>query len=404
MQTGSTKTLSRFNGLNNRADAMRGTDTGLKTQQTWEWQSVADNVNGTDGHGMERREGYSQFAALAACTGSYSTFDYSRLYIIDSGALKRVYPDGNTQTLYGVLSGAPYWTEQNDTIYLSCGPDKLQIEQDNTVRPWGVPVPSEPTINAVSGSLVAGLYQIALTYTDTSGREGGSSAAIPVNCLSGAGISVSNIPQLTGYVTNVYMTDMDGTVFYLAARTTLSALTLTHPPEAGVELTTQFLDTPPVAGSYIAFFGANAYMAEYIPEIDQTVIWRSQEFAYHLFNLNSDYFIVPGEVTQLYGAQTGLLITTQTRIFVHDNDTITQVAEYGAVPGQHADVGSDGKIYFWSKRGLCSVMPFQNLTENAVSVPPGVNAGGSIVESNGYRRYVAVLNQGGSAFNRRQSL
>jgi len=401
MQTGSIKTLNRFLGLNNRADPARGTDTGLKTQQTWEWQSVAEDVDGTDSFGLERRSGYTSFAALAACTGSYSTVDYSRLYVIDAGSLKRVYPDGHTQTLYGVLSGTPYWSEINDTIFISCGTDKLQIGQDNTVKPWGVPVPAEPTVNAVSGSLVAGLYQIALTFTDASGREGGASPAVSVDCLVGSGVSVSNIPQLTGYTVNVYMTDMDGTVFYLAARTTLSTVTLTHPPEAGVELTTQYLDAPPAEGSYITFLGANAYMAEYVPEIDQTVVWFSQAMGYHLFNLNTDYFVVPGEVTQLHGAQTGLLITTQTSIFLYDNDKLTQVAEYGAVHGQHADVGSDGKIYFWSKRGLCRAAPFENITEQQLSVAPGVYAGGGIVATGGYQKFVAVLHSGDAAFNAR---
>ena len=140
-------------------------------------------------------------------------------------------------------------------------------------------------------------------------------------------------------------------------------------------------------------------MAEYIPEIDQTVVWFSAEFSYHLFNLNSDYIVVPGEVTQMHGAAVGLIITTQTRIFAYNDDKLTQLAEYGAVPGQHADVAADGKIYFWSKRGLCRALPFENVTESAVSVAPGVLAGGGIINSNGYVKYVAVLNQGGSAFN-----
>ena len=393
----STKTLDHFLGLNNVADPMRGTDVGTKLEETWAWQSIADNVDGTDSRGLALRAGYQLFLA-AAITGSYSTVDFSRLYIIAGGLLKRVYPSGQTDTLYSDLSGAAHWSEINDVVYLSCGADKLQIEQDNTVNAWGVPTPAQPIVSAASGSLSAGVYQVAITYTDADGREGGACQAIEITLAAGSGITVSAIPQL--HAANVYLTDADGAVFYLAARPAGSAVTLTI-PAAGVELTTQFLDAPPVAGGHVAFFGAAAFLAEYIPEIDQTVVWRSRPLAYHLFSPDSDYFIVPGEVTQMHGAATGLVITTHTRVFSYDGERLAQVAAYGAPPGQHADLGADEKIYFWTKRGLCRALPFENLTEAAVSVAPGVHAGGGIIESNGYRKYVAVIHQGGNAHNAR---
>lgn len=388
-------TLRRFRGLNNVADPMRGT--GVAAEEPWEWQSIADNVDGTDSLGIELRAGYQQFLA-AAITGSYSTVDFSRLYIIAGGLLKRVYPSGQTETLHSGLSGAAHWSEINDVVYLSCGADKLQIEQDNTVKTWGVPTPAQPVVSAASGSLSAGVYQVAITYTDADGREGGACQAIEITLAAGSGITVSAIPQL--HAANVYLTDADGAVFYLAARTAGSAVTLTI-PAAGVELTTQFLDAPPASGGHVAFFAAAAFLAEYIPEIDQTVVWRSRPLAYHLFNLDSDYFVVPGEVTQMHGAAAGLIVTTQSRVFAYDGERLAQLAPYGAPPGQHAEAGADEKIYFWTKRGLCRAFPFQNMTESALSVAPGVQAGGGIVESNGYRKFVAVIQQGGSAHNAR---
>ena len=131
------------------------------------------------------------------------------------------------------------------------------------------------------------------------------------------------------------------------------------------------------------------------------MIWFSQAQGYHLFNLNTDYFVVPGEVTQLHGSGNGLVIATQTRIYLYNDDQLLQLAEYGAVPGQHADLGRDGKTYFWTKRGLCRVTPFENLTESVVSVAPGVRAGGGVINTDGYSKYVAVIHSGGDAFNAR---
>lgn len=389
-------------GLNNVADPMRGTGTGTDAALTWEWQSVADNVNGTDDGGLSLREGYALSAAGASITASFSTFDYARLYIIDAGSLKRVNTDGSTATLYGVLSGTAFWSELNDIVYLSCGADKLEIHADGSVLRWGVPTPTEPSATPTTGSLFAGVVQIALTYTDVTRREGGASPAVSVTVAAGGGVTVSNIPQLAGYTAHLYMTEPDGSVFYHigAVPSSHTALTITSLP-LGPELTTQFLDEVPPAATYLAALGANLYAAEYIPELDQTVVWFSEALGYHLFNLNSNYFVVSGEVTQMHGSPAGLVVATHNRVFFYSDDKLQQVAEYGAVPGRHADIGSDGRVYLWTKRGLCRTAPFENLTDTRISVAPGMYAGGGIVEKSGYRKYIAVLHQGGSPFNRR---
>lgn len=388
-------------GLNNVADPMRGTGTGTEAALTWEWQSIADNVDGTDSSGLALREGYSEFIAASSITGSFSTFDYSRCYIIDASTLKRVNADGSTTTLYGPLAGAAYWGELNDIVYLSCGVDKLEIRADNTVRRWGVPVPGQPIVNATTGGLFDGVVQIALTYSDETQREGGASPAVAVTVGENGGVTISGIPQVAGYTAHLYMTEPDGSVFYHAGTIPAShtAVTLTSLP-LGPELTTQFLDEVPPEVTYVAGFGSSLYAAEYIPEIDQTVVWFSEPLGYYLFNLNSNYFVVPGEVTQLHNAKAGLIVTTQNRVFFY-GERLDQLAEYGAVPGQHADLGPDGKVYFWTKRGLCRAVPFENMTESRVYVAPGVHAGGGVIEKSGYRKYVAVLHQGGSPFNRR---
>ena len=392
--------LIRFNGLNNIADPMRGTDVGLKSAQSWEWQSLAENVDGTDSGGLQRREGYTQFLA-GTLSGAFTTFDFNRMYVINSGALERVYPDGSTQVLRTGLVGTAYWAEINDVVYLSCGSDKLQIELDNTVRDWGLPTPGQPTVSSASGVLQPGVVQVCLTFRDASGREGGASPAIEITCSGG--VTVSAIPHVSGLSTEVYATESDGTVFYhVASLTTQTAFTLST-PAYGQELVTQFLDSPPGEGSLIAFFAAQVYVAQYLPAQEQTVVWFSQPLGYHLFNLNSDYLIVPGEVVQLHGSNDTLLIATRERVFLYDGTNLQQAAEYGVTPGQHADLGSDEKIYFWTVRGLCRAAPFENLTEARVSIAPGVKAGGGVISKGGYTKYVAIINKGGHAFNARST-
>lgn len=397
-----TKRLSQFKGLNNVDDPMRGPlRDAYGHRDSWEWQSTADNVDITNSSSVKLRDGYQLFAAMTNVTGSYSTVDNTRLFVISNGALTQIQQDGSMQILAANLSGKAYWAEVNNVVYLSCGADKYQIDIAGGTMLWGIPVPSDPMVRVASGRLYAGVVQVCLTYTDADGREGGAHPAVAVDVTGDGGYTVTAIPQLAGYVVQLYATEPDGAVFYkVASLPTQTEYTVTT-QQYGAELTTQFLDVPPVEGAQIAVLGANIYMAEYIAEANMTVVWVSQSMGYHLFNLNSDYLIVPGEVTQMYGANTGLVIATSTRIYVYDNDKIQQVAEYGAVHGQHADLGTDEKIYFWTKRGLCRVMPFENLTEAHVSMAPGIYAGGGVVDMGGYKKYIAVIHQGGDAYNRR---
>ncbi len=391
--------LSAFLGLNNVADPETGT-TSDGGQITWQWLTRADNVDVFDNGKIGRRDGWSPFSPGGAITASFSTFDFSRMYVIDGGALKQIQQDGSRTVLWEGLSGDAFWTEINGEVFLSCS-EKLVIHQDGRVSAWGVPVPFGGMATDADGRLDAGRYQVAFTHVDLAdGKEGGAGPAFELEVARG-GISVSSIPALPGYATNVYVADR-GTVFYLAA--TLSAgekaITINRPP-AGRELVTQFLDAPPAAGRHVAEFGGRIYLAEYVPEADASVIWFSEPLGFHLFNLNAGFFQVPGEVVQMGSGKAGpLVVCTRNRTHLYDGQDL-QTVDYGAIPGQHASRGPDGRLYFWTTRGLCRAAPFENLTESRISVSPGRFAAGGVIQRHGYTRYVVALQSGGTPFNQR---
>jgi hypothetical protein len=93
-----------------------------------------------------------------------------------------------------------------------------------------------------------------------------------------------------------------------------------------------------------------------------------------------------------------LIIGTDSAIQSLDGAGLTDLAPYGVVPGQHWS-DDDGRILFWSARGLCAALPFANLTDKQVSVAPGVAAGGALVHQGGQKRYLVAIEQGGQAFN-----
>lgn len=158
-------------------------------------------------------------------------------------------------------------------------------------------------------------------------------------------------------------------------------------------------DTLPTGTDVIQFWKGVAYAAQYFPAEDQTVVWFSEPLGYHLFNLDSNFFMVPGRVLMMAPAKEALIVGTDKRVYATDGKGLEVLAEYGVVPGQHWAKDGEDRVLFWSARGVCSGMPFQNLTEKQVSVAPGVRVGGCLVRSGGQKRYLAVIQQGGVPFN-----
>ena len=165
----------------------------------------------------------------------------------------------------------------------------------------------------------------------------------------------------------------------------------------GQDLTVLF-DTLPLGATVIQFWKGRAYAAQYFPSDDQTVVWCSEPLGFHLFNLDSSFFIVSGEVTMLAPHDAALIVGTNTEVLAYSGDKIEQLADYGVTPGDHWAKDND-RILFWTVRGICAALPFTNLTERSVSVAPGIQAGGTIVRQGGQKRYLVALHQGGSAFN-----
>lgn len=368
--------IRQFNGLNNTTDPVR---LGLG------WLATADNVNITDTGAIVKREGYAAPVA-GSYSGIYSTLDYQRCYLVDAGTLKTI--DG--AVLKTGLDSAPmYWTELNDQILFSNGIDSGIILTDNTVINWGWEVPATPAIHPVTGTLAPGLYQVVCTTTLPDGRETGTSPVTDIVLTEGQALQI----VASG---NIYIAPANSTVFQYAGRDTL--VWNQSPDLLGRELTTFNLEPPPRGCEAIQAWRGRIYAAMYMPTENQTVVWFSEPFGPHLFNLASNFFMVPGHVHMLAPTKDALIVGTDTRIYAYNTESITELAPYGVMPGQHW-AANDGRILFWSTRGVCAALPFTNLTERSVSVAPGVHAGGTIVRRGGQERYLVSIQQGGSAFN-----
>lgn len=383
-------------GLNNVTDPMR---LGLP------WLTVARNIDITDTGAKQRRDGYTLDRA-GTITGAYSTLDFERMYYVDAGSLK----NGAGVTLASITgSGRMQWCEINEQVYYCNGTSDGVIQQDDEVLPWSWTVPASPTLAAVTGDLPAGLYRVVCTQVLPDGRETGTSDEVSIQIAEGQALQISAIPVLSGGRTRTYIAPANSQVFGLArdGTTETSFVWNSRPDALGRECSTYGLDPLPAGVSVVQMWNGRAWACVYDTAEDVSYLFPSAPLAFHLFDLEA-YVAIKGEIVALAPTGSALVIGTRATIASLDADNrLTLLAGYGMVPGwswafdPEKEQGDEGQVILWTTRGVCSALPFKNLTERHVSVAPGVQAGAAVIQTNGQKRFVACLHAGGTAFNAR---
>ena len=376
--------IKQFRGLNNVSDPMR-------LDMTWLVQ--ADNVNVVDTGGMAKREGYALNRA-GGFLNMYSTLDFTRLYVATALGIQNF----TGENLVALTSSYPmYWTEVNEQVFFNNGTDRGIILPDDSVIPWGWGIPNIPTVSVNNGNLPAGMYMVCCTNILPDGRETGTTEVGVITLTEGHALQISGLTVGC----NVYVTPANSEVFQLLGTARQTAMSFnSSPDDLGRDLMNSFLDPLPLGADVIQFWKGRMYAAQYMATENQTVIWFSEALGFHLWNLNSNYIIVPGKVEMLAPHDAALVIGTDAKVYAYDGQKLDVLADYGVVTGQHW-VRDDERILFWSLRGLCAFAPFANLTEKQVSLAPGIHAGGCLVRAGGQKRYLSVIQQGGEAFNAR---
>ena len=170
-----TPQVKRFKGLNNVSDPLR---LGLG------WLQRADDMLITDDGALMRRPGYAK-VATGVMQGAYATLDFTRLYLVNGGALQRVNPDLSLRTLRtGLAARDMHWAEVNKTVYYTNGVDSGIILGDDSVVDWTWAEPAAPALAAGTGTLAAGHYQVVCTYLLPDGRETGTGSAVGIDLVA----------------------------------------------------------------------------------------------------------------------------------------------------------------------------------------------------------------------------
>lgn len=209
-------TIRGFKGMNNvlKEGGFSGHDDGTMTAVP----KVILNADVTAEERLKKRSGYRLLASLPNAHSVWST--RSVMLVAAEGRLHRFYPDGSKVDLCA-LSG-PYeeklfYAAVDGLVYISSRHWMGILDPvENTVNSWGIPIPEQPVLAAVSGSgaLTAGRYQVCYTNV-ADGQVGGNGTIAEIDILSeNSSIALLNKP--TGVI--AWATDPAGSTFYRAAK------------------------------------------------------------------------------------------------------------------------------------------------------------------------------------------
>lgn len=383
-----------FLGMNNRLP-----DFDLHVPKVGDYVRQATNVDLTDKGTFQRRLATEPVHALAGAHSLYKN------YLVLNGALYRITLPGYTQTLIKTLSNnSPvYYAEFNGDIYCSNSTDSWRIDSSGVVYPWALPTPAEPAATAITGSLDAGYFLIAVSYSNsTTGEEGGISACHRFYLASGGGIRVTMPISVDGAThINVYVSAVNGAD--PMRQTTIAAGTPSVDITAlavNKRTASKAHEEPLPAGKPFWFNGQ-------LCTINGNFLFYGIPYRPGYYKPSEGYIPFPDAVAIAVGNQFGLYAATskQTYFFpgtqlvsADGGEPVHDVLPFGAVPGTEFHHPIKPVVGWMGDKGFIIADP-QGQVEAVVAevvdftLPPaGVS---TVLETRGYRRVVScgyVLN------------
>lgn len=289
-------TFKNFQGINNVSSEKKKGETFL---------SVALDVDVGLHAELRRRRGMSLVQA-----GCYRQLWEGRsmlLAIRDGGALVRVVPGELDVEIHPAMGTDRLWCcELPDGRVIFSNGVQQGITEGAGYVDWGVPVPDAAgEVTVVSGEMPAGRYNWGVSWVrDRDGLESallvGGSLQVPAS----GGLLLTDLPERTGYTTQVYLTTAGGEVFYLAGTTRCPALSYLRD---GLDLTvpcrTTDLHAPPL-GQLHARWGARVLVAQ------GSVLWASTAHGWSHFQLGRDFKQFSAPITLVQPVGGGIFVGT----------------------------------------------------------------------------------------------
>lgn len=329
-------------------------DSKLAVKDQGQYLRQAVNIDLDNSGWARRRDGY---ALLATLSGAHSLWSNgTRTLYVQGTTLWEVtdfssYAASARATL--AATDAMSYCSVNGDVYYTNGTDSGRLAaSSSSAGPWALATPADPVLSVTTGSLPAGWYQVALTYSTALLEEGGSTPAESIELTSIGGITVAlpGVSAGAAYV-NVYVSAANGEVPTWHSRVTAAttSATVTTPPTKH-KVPNAFLQ-PQAAGQIVAAHNGRLLVAT------DSMLSYSQPWNFGLMLPTAGYIPFPETITNVVPCTGGVFITTTKQTsWLAGADIATAdvvpVFPYGAVPGTAFDIPNTVQVGWFGNRGV----------------------------------------------------
>lgn len=271
------------------------------------------------------------------------------------------------------------------------------LEYDGTtVRQWGVPdVLMQPPVQALAqgGSLQAGHYRVAVTFTDAWGREGGTDKPLVVGVAAGGALQVSLPAPPAGCTANLYCSSLDGATLYRQGNYAQADVVVVGYVRDDADRLTTVLQRAPMPGDHVLSHNGVLLIA------DRHVLWQTVPMTPHLVNRRSGFFQFPAEIGALLSA--GSVFVSADRCYaISDIESPTPgqrvVFDFPAIPGTAVQL-PDGRGAWMTRYGQAVTVDgvaMQLPNRPAFAVPDHSEGAAGVLEHNGNQMIVTSARGG----------
>lgn len=354
-----TQPYGPFLGINNRLpDFSLATDKGY-------WLREAENVSITNSGNVKRRMATELVQAM---TAPHSLFGD---YLVRGSVLYSVVFSPYVETFVKSLaSNDPMsYAEFNGSIYFSNGTDSGRIASNGTVYPWAMQTPADPAVTPIAGTLFKGLYQVAISYTNsTTGEEGGVSRFTVHDLLADGGLRIS-LPGASDGAThiNIYVSNVDGTVQFLQGTASIGTTDFDVTSLADGRQAVRRSEAPIPAGSRI--FVHNGQLCS----CSGADLFYGIPFRPGYYQPKRGRIPFPEAISIAIGNQGGIYVAADKTYFlagqlVETVESVRVVAEYGAVRGTEFVMPMDRVVGWFCSDGIALAD-----TQGGMNVPMNAN-------------------------------
>ena len=381
--------LGPFLGVNNRLP-----DYSLHVSKVGDYLSAADKVD-VDNAGKLHRAAVPTL--IQAMTGAHSLFmlDATNGVLVRASTLYAVTLPAYSETLLKVLTSdaAMSYVSSGGDLFYSNGTDAGRVTS-GVAYPLGLPTPAAPTLSVLGGTMHAGAYQVALSFSNTTtGEEGGISASNTVTLATEGGVRVTlpTVPAGATHV-NVYLTPVNGSTALLVATlpsgTSVADFTAVVSSYGRQE---NGRDEDPLPAGTL--FMSNGRLCSF----SDNMVYIGLPYRYGYYDPLGGFVRFASAVKVAIENQTGTYLVADKTYWIPGDlgnvqEMMRDVLPFSAVPGTAFTHPTQAVVGWYSEKGV--VLADTNgqakaLTLDVLDVTPPASGVSTVLSSRGYRRVVS---------------